>query len=485
MSNKHLIDGESKRLPKDKKTAPVTKSSSVGGKGAVKKPDAAEPSMPAENQALVSEVPVDDQRYSRMGLIFLLVTLGTFSLWAGFAPLSSALVTSGEVVVDSYRKSIQHYEGGIVKNIYVRNGDLVAAGDPLIQLDTTQVESEYDATRTRLFSTMAELERLRAEQGLQKQLQFSERLQAEADQDTDIAGVLSQQKQLHTASVGAFMQEQNALDSRLDQIEEQIAGLERQQPILNAQIESLRTEKQAFATLFAEGLGDNQRARELDRQVLQKQNELASNESEVARLRIQLSETEQQKAQRRQDYLKATGEQLKRVQGEYFDLKEKLNIAEDRLSRSTIRAPEPGVVVDMQVHTIGSVAPSGKTLLDLVPEKDKYVVEARVMTRDINDLYKGQLADIRFSAFNQRTTKVIEGEVVHVSADRLLNEKDGSPYYLARVKVTEQGLQDMTEEMALRPGMPAEVMIRRGERTLFSYLLKPIADGFARGLKEK
>lgn len=474
MSDKNVIEGDSERLTGSESKTLAKRQDTT--------PAEVSPQPVVEHS---EDVPVNDKSYIRAGILFLLITLGGFSAWAALAPLSSALISAGEVVVDSYRKSIQHYEGGIVKNIYVRNGDLVSAGDPLIQLDTTQSESEREATRKRLLSTQAELERLRAEQGFSDSLTFGQNLKEEASKDNDIANVLQQQDQLHKASVSAFMQEQKALESRVKQINQQVAGLEQQRPILKEQIRSLETEEKAFATLFEEGLGDGQRARELNRQVLQKKNELARNESEIARLQIQATETDLQQAQRKQDYLKQVGERLKQVQGDYFDLQERLRIAEDRLNRATIRAPERGIVVDLQVHTIGSVAPSGQTLLDLVPEKDKFVIEARVMPQDINDLYNGQLADIRFSAFNQRVTKVIEGEVVLVSADRLLNERDGTPYYLARIRVTDQGYADMNEDMELKPGMPAEVMIRRGERTMFSYLLKPIADGFARSLKEK
>lgn len=474
MSDKNVIDGDSERLPDEKKQEPQLPA----------KQDRVQTAQVGQPQA-EAEVPVNDGTYIRAGVVFLLLTLGGFSAWAGLAPLTSALISTGEVVVDSYRKSIQHFEGGIVKNIYVRNGDLVSVGDPLIQLDTTQSESERESIRKRLQTAKAELARLQAEQNFSDNISFDQELLDIAATDPDIARVLEQQSQLHKAGVSAFKQEQKALESRVEQIQEQIAGLRRQQPILQQQIDSLQTEQKAFATLFEEGLGDGQRARELDRQVLQKRNELSGNESEIARLQIQATETDLQQAQRKQDYLKQIGERVKQVQSDYFDQQERLRIAQDRLNRATIRAPERGIVVDLQVHTIGSVAPSGQTLLDLVPEKDKFVVEAKVMTQDINDLYKGQLADIRFSAFNQRLTKVIEGEVVHVSADRLLNERDGTPYYLARIRVTEQGYADMNEGMELKPGMPAEVMIRRGERTLFSYLLKPIADGFARSLKEK
>ncbi|WP_051227160.1 HlyD family type I secretion periplasmic adaptor subunit [Oceanospirillum beijerinckii] len=468
MSKSRVIEGEHEKL------------SSQADKMPAKQEDLLTPPP----QPVQSDVPVDDRRYIRSGILFLLLTLGGFSLWAGFVPLSSALISSGEVMVDSYRKSIQHYEGGIVKNILVRNGDKVAAGDPLIQLDTTQWDADRDATQKRLLNTQAELERLRAQQRFDTNLTFSDNLLQEAKKSQDISNVLKQQRQLHTASMSAFMQEQQALGARVEQINQQVSGYEQQRSILEQQITSLDEEQKAFDTLFKEGLGDGQRARELNRQLLQRQNEKARNESEIARLKLQATEAELQQATRKQDFLKEIGERIKQTQADYFDLQERIRVAEDKVRRATIRAPEKGIVVDLQVHTLGSVATPGQTLLDLVPEKDKFVVEAKVMTQDINELYKGQLADIRFSAFNHGKTKVIEGEVVLVSADRLVNERDGMPYYLARIRVTDKGYSEMDESMQLKPGMPAEVMIRRGDRTLFSYLLKPLADSFARGLKE-
>jgi len=430
-------------------------------------------------------VPTDDWRYIKFGLLFLIITLGGFSVWAGFAPLGSALISSGEVVVNSYRKSIQHFEGGIVENIFVKNGDKVAAGDPLIQLDTIQFGAQQSSNQKRLLTTKAELERLVAEQNFETTLVFSNVLLEHAKQDSDILNALAQQQQLFSARLKAFNQEQDALRTRIGQTRQQITGLSQQSAIVKEQIVSLQKEQAAFSTLFEEGLGDGQRARELDRSVLSTQNEVAQIESEISRLKIQISETELQIATRKQDYLKDVGERIRQAQNNYFNFQEALQIAADRVERSVIRAPESGIVVDLQVHTIGSVAPPGHTLLDLVPEQDTFVVEAKLNTQDINEVYDGQKADIRFSAFNANMTKVIEGEVINVSADRLINERDNTPYYLARIRITDQGVKDMAEDMELKPGMPAEVMILRSDRTLFSYLIKPVADSFARSMKEK
>lgn len=437
----------------------------------------------AEQPTQYDEVPTDDKRYIVRGLIFLFVTFGCFSLWAGFVPLSSAIVTQGEVVVDSYRKSIQHYEGGIVENIYVRNGENVKAGQPLVQLETTQWKAELASKRDQLLAVKTELERLRSEQDFEHDLVFSDQLKQAAEDDQDIAEVMAQQKQLYHARVEAYKQQREALNNQISQAQQQINGLGSQSNILKEQIASLEDEQKAYATLFEEGLGDGQRARELKRQTLSRQNELSKAQSDIARLNLSVSEARIKLASQKQDYLKEVGEQIKEQQTKYFGLQEEVRVAEDRVRRATIRAPEDGTIVDMQIHTVGGVISSGQKLLDLVPQSNQFVVEAKVQTQDINDIYDGQQADIRFSAFNTRLTKVIDGVVETISADRLVNEKDGSRYYLARVRVTDKGAQDMTEDMHLVPGMPAEVMIRGEDRTLFSYLLKPLEDSFARSMK--
>lgn len=432
-----------------------------------------------------SAVPTNDQKYITIGLAILILSLGTFSLWATFAPLSSAVISQGEVMVDSYRKSIQHLEGGLVKDIFVSNGDLVQAGDPLVQLDTTAWSGETESNRKRMFSTLVQLERLRSEQMLLDDVIFSQEVLSAAKEDNDLAGVLEQNRQLYKARVAAHKQEQEALLSRAAQAREQVEGLQDQQAIVNEQISLLEKEYDAYRTLLDEKLGDGQRSRELSRQILSSKNESARLLSDIARTKLVTTEYQVQLVNNRQNYLKDIGERIQAAQAEYFDTQERYRVSLNRLNRGTIRAPESGYIVGLKVHTVGSVIRPGDTLMDLVPEKDKFVIETQVATTDINSLYRGQKADIRFSAFNQRTTKVIEGEVMSISADRLINEKTGQAYYLTRIKVTDAGLKDMDEDMNLIPGMPAEVMIRRADRTLLSYMIKPIADSFARSFREK
>lgn len=466
-----------------KKTASEVISGSVDKNSGSSQNGGSSTSEPAQQESV--DVPTNDKRYIKFGLIFLVLTLGIFTAWATLAPLSSALIAQGEVTVDSYRKSIQHYEGGIVKEIYVRNGDLVKKGDPLLVLENTQFQAQLDNSYTRMMIAKAELQRLNAEQSFADEVQFSDDLLTAAESNEDIANALKQQSSLLAARHSAYNQETEALETRVEQTNAQIAGIQKQISGLKKQLALLSEEEEAYTTLYEEGLGDNKRARELNRSIISSQNEINASQAEVARLKIQNTETKLQVATRKQDYLKEVGERLKQTQGNYFDILEKYQVAEDRVDRAIIRAPEDGTIVDMKVHTIGSVANSGQPLMDLVPVEDNFVVESRVSPQDINDIYIGQPADIRFSAFNSIKTKVIAGTVINVSADRLLTEQDQMPYYLARIKVTEEGRADMTEDMKLKSGMPAEVMIQRGERTLFNYLIKPLKDSFARSLKEK
>lgn len=447
------------------------------------KPGRDEPSQPVTDDI---DIDTNDGRFIKFGLIFLLITLGTFSLWATTAPLNSALIAPGEVVVDSYRKTIQHYEGGIVEKIFVRNGDHVQEGDALIKLENTQFQAQLENSYKRLQIAKAELERLAAEQNLSSDLTFSRALQDAAKGDQDVANALKQQRDLLNARISAYRQEAESLETRLEQTDQQVKGQEAQIVGLRQQLELIKEEEQAYTTLYEEGLGDNNRARELNRSIISTQNEINSIKSDIARLKIQKTETQFQIATRKQDFLKDVGDRVKQTQAMYFDIQEKYQVAQDRVERSIVRAPEEGTIVDMKVHTVGSVVNSGRPLMDLVPIEDSFVVESRVMTNDINDVHVGQMADIRFSAFNSRTTKVIQAEVVNVSADRLQPEQQNQPpYYLARLKITDQGRSDMTDDMRLVPGMPAEVMIRRGERTFFTYLMKPLSDSFARSLTEK
>lgn len=428
------------------------------------------------------KLPTNDKGYRRLGLLILLLAFGGFGTWAVTASLAVAVVAPGNVSMESFKRTVQHLEGGIVRELLVQDGDYVEAGDPLVILSDTQSRAQLQIARAQFLINRAMEIRLLAEQDDADLLEYPQELR-ESDLPR-VQEVLAVQQGLFVARRQSLTSTLESLDEQVVQMREQIEGLEALTRVNNQRIQSLQSEAEDFRSLFREGLGDNQRLRELERQVLQYQGENASHRSEMARLRSQISENEMQKEVRLQEFQKEVGEQLRDAQSQIAEAEERITSLQDQVNRTTIIAPVSGTVVGRQVHTVGAVIRPGDTIMDVVPSGDGFVVEARIPNRDIDNIYIGQPAEIRFSAFNQRLTNVIDGEIIHVSADSFEDEATGQRYYRARVRVTEEGQQDMTEQMQLLSGMPAEVMIRTGERTFASYIAKPITDMLSRAIRE-
>ncbi|GHB07191.1 HlyD family type I secretion periplasmic adaptor subunit [Salinicola rhizosphaerae] len=433
--------------------------------------------------ALEPRLPTSDARSRRFGLIILVVAVGGFTLWATTAELAVAVVAPGSVTVESSTKSVQHFEGGIVKSILVEDGDTVSAGDPLIVLDDTQPLAKLSIAESEYRIALASEVRLLAEQSDRETLTFPDVLLN--DTSARVQAVVDVQRRLFQVRRQSLADALSSLDEKARQMQEQIDGLERLQKVNRSKISSLSGEASDYRTLFNEGLGDNQRLRELERQSLQFQGENAQHSAEVAQLRSQISQNTLEKQIQLQKYHQEVGEDLKDVQAQVTDAQERMTALKDQVQRTQIVAPVSGTVVGLQVHTRGAVIRSGDTVMEIVPSNDGFIVEARVADRDIDNVHAGQPAEIRFSAFNQRLSNVIEGEVVHVSADSFEDEATHAHYYKARVKVTDVGHNEMTSSMQLLAGMPAEVMLQTGERTFASYLFKPFSDMLARSMREE
>ena len=428
------------------------------------------------------KLPTSDKSYKRLGMIILLVAFGGFGTWALTATLAVAVVAPGNVSMESFKRSVQHLEGGIVQELPVNDGDYVEAGDPLIVLSDTQARSQLEIARSQYLINRAMEIRLLAEQQGAETLEFpADLMESELPR---VQQVLAVQQSLFLARRDSLQSALESLDEQVVQMREQIDGLESQIEVNTRRVRSLRAEAEDFRSLFREGLGDNQRLRELERQVMEYEGRIAQHRSEIASLGSRISENQLQKEVRRQDFQSEVGEQLRNAQTQIAQAEEQITSLSDQVERTTVVAPVSGTVVGRQVHTVGAVIRPGDTIMDVVPSGDGFIVEARVPNRDIDQIYRGQHAEIRFSAFNQRLTNVIDAEVIYVSADSFEDEATGQRYYRARVRVTDEGQEDMTEQMQLLSGMPAEVMIRTGERTFASYIAKPITDMLARAIRE-
>lgn len=428
----------------------------------------------------LSDLPSSDRKARTVGLAIVLITFGLFGGWATFAPLESAALAPGVVTVQSYRKTVQHLEGGIVKELHSRDGDMVRAGDPLIVLDDTQIRAEYGMTRSQLVAAQAMEARLRAERDGVDQIDFGDMLESESKRAIEAR---EGETQVFNARRGSRLGEVSVLEKRIGQLNEQISGLQSMINTKRSLENSYKNEISELKQLLSEGYVDKQRLLEQERKLDMLRAEVADHQSEITKTQLQISETELQVLQLNKDFNSEVVGQLSEVQTKVFDLREKMAALEDRLSRVVIRAPEDGMILGMKVHTIGGVVSPATPLLDIVPSISDLIVEAQVSPIDIDRVSAGKSADIRFSAFNSATTPVIQGEVRHVSADRLINEETGMPYYLARVALTEEGSRALGS-LKLQPGMPAEVLINTGERTMLQYLMQPATDAFARSMIE-
>ncbi|KQQ65566.1 hemolysin secretion protein D [Pseudomonas sp. Leaf127] len=427
------------------------------------------------------DMPTSDRGIRRIGMTIVLVTFGLFGTWAAFAPLDSAVYGTGVVTVQSYRKTVQHLEGGIVKELLARDGDTVHKGDPLIVLDEAQLSAEYESTRNQLVSAKAKEARLRAERD------DLDEIPALVIKDTDsqrAQEAIEGEAQVFRARKLSRQGEISVQRERIGQLKQQIIGLKDMIRTKGSLQRSYSSEISELKPLLAQGFVEKQRLLEQERRLDMLKSEVADHESTITKTQLQISETELQIVQLNKKFSSDVVNELSDVQAKVFDLQEKASALEDRLSRVVIRAPEDGMVLDMKVHTVGGVVSPATPLLDIVPESSELVVEAHISTVDIDRVELGKLTDIRFSAFNSATTPVIEGTVVRISADRLTNEQNGEAYYLVRVKLTDDGIKKLANRR-LQPGMPADVLINAGDRTMLEYLLKPARNVLAKSMIEE
>jgi epimerase transport system membrane fusion protein len=426
------------------------------------------------------ELDLSDRTPRLIGLLILFVTFGMFGTWAAVAPLDSAALAPGVVTVKTYRKTVQHLEGGIVKEIHVRDGDQVEAGDVLLVLDDTQARAELGIVRGQLIATLAQEARLKAERDGLSEIVFPSSFEMD---DPRVKEAVLSESQVFRARMNSHLGEIGVLEQRMAQIDEQVRGLEAVIRSKDELMRSYRAEVRDLSELLSDGFVDKQRLRDLERRVSELEGEMADNRSSIAQAKMRRGETELQILQLKKDFHTEVVNQLSEVQSKLFDLRERERALTDRVERTVVRAPDSGMVLGMKVHTVGGVVRAGEPVLDIVPAASDLIVEAQVSPIDIDRVTVGMPADIRFSAFKQATTPVIEGVVTHISADRLTDEQTGMPYYLARVELTEKGREQLGD-LLLVPGMPAEVLINTGERTLLEYLIQPATNALARSFIE-
>ncbi|PBB69682.1 hemolysin secretion protein D [Mesorhizobium sp. WSM4312] len=438
--------------------------------------------LPVPPPSLLEPVPLRLTGVTYTGFAILFLFFGVAGGWAALAPLDSAAVAPGVVKVAGDRKLIQHLEGGIIAELDAANGDIVKAGKVLVRLDDTQAKAQLDLIQNRIATREALAARLRAERDGKDEIAFDPALLA--NPATAAKDAVAAQRDVFAAKHHNLTDEQEILNQRRRQTAEEITGLEQLIVTKDRQIDAIEGETKDLETLLAKGLTTRERNLLLRRQQQEIEGDRATNIAAIARARSAMAEIDMQILNLGTVRLNEAVDELSKVEAELFDLRQEERSARDVLARTDVVAPVDGIVMDLKVHTAGGVVKPGETLMTIVPLGQQLVVEAMVKPEDVETIAPGQPAHVSFPAFARYNLPPLDGVVEIVSADRMVEERSGAPYFAATVLIDRNELAKL-EGRKLLPGMSSEAMIRTGARTVLSYLAEPITQNFRRAMREK
>ena len=446
------------------------------------------PDLPEQKVQTALPVKVERQeRWMRIGGIFaLLILFGGLGLWAALAPLDSAAMGPGVVVLENYRKAVQHLEGGIVHKVHVRDGQMVRAGEVLVSLEDVQPRAQMELINSQLLMALAREARLIAQRDGKSQIVYPAQLLS-MRQDQRATEAMRVQDQTFKVRKQAIEGGIKIYERQISQLRQKSAGLREQKSMRDKLATSFEKDRADFEALANEGYAERQRVREMERNLAQSEGQSGSLITDIAASELEISATEIKIIQLEQDFQREVAKELAEVQTELFGLREKMRALTDTLQRTKITAPDAGMVLGLSVHTNGEVLRPGAHILDIVPANEQLIVEARLSPQDVDQVRVGQMAEVRFTAFRQRDMPKVEGKLVTLSADRLVDQanEQSQPYYLGRVVITPKGIDDLAAlKLELVPGMPAEILVKTGTRTFWHYLTAPISDLLVRSLKE-
>jgi HlyD family secretion protein len=417
------------------------------------------------------------------GLIVLVLVFAVGGGWAAVAPLAGAAIAPGVISPEGSRQTVQHLEGGIIREILVRDSDQVAEGQPLVVLEGVSARAEVGRLEERLRTLAAQEARLRAERAEAAEIRFDHAILAAAEAPP-VAAARAAQVNFFWTRRAAKANREAILAERIDQLERQIAGLQRQLASNRRQRQLIQEETADVDQLYRRGLERKVRLLALRREDASLLGEEGELEAMMAQAREAIGETRLEIMDIRMRRIEQVDEQLAQVQMQRGEVEEELAAAHDTLRRTEITAPVAGTVLDLRFTTPGGVIQPGEPVLDLVPLEDELIIEAQVRPTDIDDVAAGQSAHVMFPYLPQRQLLRIAGEVESVSADALTDEDTGQTYYQAKVTIARGDLERAAPSVKLTPGMPVEVFMATTERTLLAYLLQPIREILARTFRE-
>jgi len=430
--------------------------------------------------AAASKAPI--WRPLRLALFIILFGVGGVFGWGAFAMIDSAVVAPGTLMVELNRRNVQHLEGGIVGEVLVREGAVVVAGQPLIRLDDTRVRAGLNVVLDEADHARARIAVLTAEREDAPEPIFPPELVARRT-DPKVAEILAVQGDEFIARRASLQGQTEILTQRVLQLQKQIDGLNVRIESNDRQVALVRQEIIGVAGLVRMGLERLPRLLSLQREEARLIGERGEAIENVARTQQAVDEAKMQRTQLLRARQEENAKELRELQGRLLELREREISANDQLIRLTIDAPEAGMVMDLRYATRGGVIAPGSQVVSIVPQEERLVLEAQITPIDVDTVRVGMPASIRFSHAAARTTPILKGSVERISPDRMTDQRTGMPYFVARIALAPEELTRY-EHLRLQPGMNAEVLIRRGERSFASYLARPLADHFAKSIRE-
>jgi HlyD family secretion protein len=418
-----------------------------------------------------------------IGLAVVVILAGGLGGWASTAEISGALIAPGQIVVESNVKKVQHPTGGVVGEVLARDGDIVKAGDILVRLDDTVTKASLAIVTKNLDAQWARAARLEAEQRGQDKITFPPQLLTRIN-DADVKSLILSETKLFEVRVTGRTGQKAQLRERITQLNEEISGLSAQEKAKDQEIALVEKELAGVRDLYEKHLVQISRLTTLERDTARLNGERAQYIASRAQAKGKITETELQIIQVDKDMVSEVSKDLRETNDKIGEFVERKVTAEDQLRRTDIRAPQDGMVLQSAVHTVGGVITAGDAIMMIVPQTDDLQVEAKVNPQDIDKLQIGQKTLLRLSAFNQRTTPELNGVVTRVSPDVTTDQRTGQSYYTIRVSMAPEEVARLGDAKLI-PGMPVEAFVQTGDRTLISYLMKPLSDQLMRAFREK
>lgn len=441
------------------------------------------PTPPGNSIATAGNAHKSIRRLTRAGLVVVLLLVGVVGGWAFATEISGAVLASGSVVVDSNVKKVQHLAGGIVGEIRARDGEHVRAGEIVVRLDETITRANLAIVTKGLNELTARKARLLAERDETKSVRFPAELLAAAAVDPEVTYLIESELKVFQLRHAARSGQKSVLGERMVQLQEEIVGHQAQAASKEKEIAFITRELEGAKELWLKNLMPITKLTSLEREATRLSGERAQLLANIAQAKGRISEISMQVLQIDRDASSEVSRELREIEGRIGELTERRIAAEDQMRRIDIRAPQDGVVHQSAVHTVGGVISPGEVLMLIVPGTDNLAVEARVAPQDIDQLWIGQPALLRFSAFNQRTTPEITGAVERISADITKEDRTGQTFFTVRISLSPSEVAQLGE-VKIVPGMPVEAMIKTADRKVISYLVKPLQDQIARAFRE-